>query len=170
MLGFVVVMTTVVAQSQIIPQSLSGEPVVIDGQTLEFNQFRVSLLGISSPAPLQYCTAMAGAHYACGRESVHALHKLVEGQIVECEVQQEPLSAPPLARCTVNGLDLSESMVRAGHAVLPRQDGSSTYAPAQSDARSNRRGLWKGSFLHPEEWRTLFKLNPPVGTVSSDQN
>ncbi len=54
-----------------------------------------------------------------------------------------------LAKCTVGGRDLGEAMVQDGRAV----DLNGRYVDAESAARAARRGIWRGSFLHPAVWR-----------------
>jgi endonuclease YncB( thermonuclease family) len=46
--------------------------------------------------------------------------------------------------------DIGEAMVRAGFA-LNFKDGR--YLAAEAEARAHRRGMWRGSFERPEDWR-----------------
>jgi endonuclease YncB( thermonuclease family) len=48
--------------------------------------------------------------------------------------------------CTAGGRDLSEAMVRSGHALELRQYSRGRYADAEHEARNARRGLWAGDF------------------------
>ena len=58
-----------------------------------------------------------------------------------------------VAACTVNGRDLSEAMVRSGHALELARHSRGRYAAAEREARNARRGLWAGDFERPSQWR-----------------
>jgi endonuclease YncB( thermonuclease family) len=58
-----------------------------------------------------------------------------------------------VALCRVAGSDLSEGMVRAGHALELRNHSRGRYSAAEREARDARRGIWAGSFERPSEWR-----------------
>jgi len=58
-----------------------------------------------------------------------------------------------VAVCTVEGRDLSEAMVRGGHAVELRQHSRGRYSAAEREARDGKRGLWAGTFERPGQWR-----------------
>ena len=58
-----------------------------------------------------------------------------------------------VALCTAQGRDLSEAMVRAGHAIELARFSRGRYAAAEREAREGRRGLWAGRFDQPADWR-----------------
>ena len=58
-----------------------------------------------------------------------------------------------VAVCSAGARELSEAMVRAGHALELREHSKGRYSEAERDARSLRRGMWAGDFERPAEWR-----------------
>ena len=57
-----------------------------------------------------------------------------------------------VARCTAGGLDIGETLVRAGGAVAYTRY-SRLYVDDERWARGRLRGLWAGEFVEPERWR-----------------
>lgn len=132
---------------------LAGPPRVIDGDTLEVAGQRVRLSGIDAPELEQVCQH-AGRDYPCGKVARAALWDLVAGLDVSCE----PDDAAPepdgsiLATCTAGDFSLNEHMVYAGWALADPQ-ASGRYQATQAAAEQARRGLWRGGFDPPREWR-----------------
>jgi endonuclease YncB( thermonuclease family) len=142
----------------------SGVPVVINGGMLQIGRDQVAIDGIAAPALIQHCTNAAGEYYGCGRNSARALQELISGQTVQCRiVRRESMTA----HCLVRGHDVGEAMLRAGHAVVARGVRVRTYEAAQTDARRNRRGLWSGRFLHPQDWQVQFRRSSPIAGCAS---
>jgi endonuclease YncB( thermonuclease family) len=54
----------------------------------------------------------------------------------------------------MGGMNLNGWMVRQGWAVAFRKYGID-YVPEEDDARTNRRGLWSGTFDMPWDWRAV---------------
>jgi hypothetical protein len=52
-----------------------------------------------------------------------------------------------------NEPDIGEAMVREGLAINLSGFGEGRYADAESEARAARRGIWRGSFEPPADWR-----------------
>lgn len=132
---------------------LAGPPRVIDGDTLQVAGQRVRLFGIDAPDLDQVCQH-AGRDYPCGKVARAALWDLVAGLDVSCA----PEGAAPqedgsiLATCTAGGFGLNANMVHAGWALADPQ-APDRYQAAQADAEQARRGLWRGRFDPPWEWR-----------------
>ena len=62
-----------------------------------------------------------------------------------------------LARCTVDGFDLGQTVVAAGWAV---SDG--VYFLDEAAARAAGRGIWSGTFELPVQWRHGHGLPEPA--------
>lgn len=133
-------------------ESFSGRARVVDGDSLELAGHRVRLFGIDAPEGRQDCRDARGRTYACGREARDALAQLIGNQSVSCAPVGESYNRE-VAICTANGRDLSEAMVRAGHALELRQHSRGRYSDAEREARNARRGLWAGDFERPSRWR-----------------
>ena len=133
-------------------EAFSGRARVVDGDSLELAGHRVRLFGIDAPERSQDCRDAAGRTYACGREAQNALSAAIGGQSVSCAPVGESYNRD-VAMCTANGRDLSEAMIRNGHALELRQHSRGRYTAAEQEARNARRGLWAGDFERPSHWR-----------------
>ena len=132
--------------------AFSGHPRVVDGDSLEVAGHRVRLFGIDAPESVQDCRDANGRSYACGREARNALSATIGGQSVSCTPVGQSYDRD-VSVCTANGRDLSEAMVRSGHALELRQHSRGRYSAAEREAQTARRGLWAGDFERPSQWR-----------------
>jgi endonuclease YncB( thermonuclease family) len=133
-------------------EAFSGHARVVDGDSLEIAGRRVRLFGIDAPEYRQQCRDRNGAAYACGQDARRALVAAIGGRSVTCK----PVGAShdrAVAVCEAGDRDLSEAMVRQGHALELRQFSGGRYAAAEREARDTRRGLWQGDFEPPADWR-----------------
>lgn len=132
---------------------LAGAPRVIDGDTLEVAGQRVRLFGIDAPEIDQLCQH-AGRDYACGQVARATLWDLIAGRDVDCTPEDTAPAADGSIRatCSVGETSLNERMVHAGWA-LADADAPESYRAAQAEAEQTRRGLWRGQFEAPWEWR-----------------
>lgn len=132
--------------------AITGHARVVDGDSLIIGASRIRLFGIDAPEGRQDCRDAQGKNYRCGETAKRALAGLIGGRTVTCT----PVGAShdrSVAVCTVEGRDLSEAMVRGGHAVELRQHSRGRYSAAEREARDARRGLWAGTFERPSQWR-----------------
>ncbi len=126
-----------------------GKARVIDGDTLEIAGQRIRLHGIDAPESEQTCWA-GGREWACGREATFALAFETGMHWVTCRAKGGDGGATYL--CFVGNRDLGARMVGAGWA-LAVGDESAAYAGDETAARAARKGLWRGEFVLPWEWR-----------------
>jgi|ETNmetMinimDraft_26_1059896.scaffolds.fasta_scaffold19247_2 endonuclease YncB( thermonuclease family) len=131
--------------------SITGKPRVIDGDTLQMAGERIRLHGIDAPESKQKCTA-DGKEWACGQEATFALARFIETHWVTCKGNKRDRYGRLIAVCFVGSYNLNAIMVREGWAMAYRQY-SNDYVPEEDDARIHRRGLWRGKFMAPWEWR-----------------
>ena len=143
---------------------IRGQARIIDGDSLEVAGRTVDLAGVDAPEIEQRCERRERL-YDCGRLAQAALMDLTAGTDVECRLLAGPAAgtaAPPLARCSAGGYDLSEGMVYTGWALMPPglQAGGriEAFETIQDKAAEKQRGLWKGSFVKPWEWRDGVRL------------
>jgi endonuclease YncB( thermonuclease family) len=131
---------------------IAGRARVVDGDSLIVGTSRIRLYGIDAPEGRQHCRDAQGRSYPCGEAARRALLDTIAGREVSCT----PVGAShdrSVAVCIVDGSDLSDAMVRSGHALELRQHSKGRYAAAEREARDARRGLWAGDFERPAEWR-----------------
>jgi endonuclease YncB( thermonuclease family) len=130
-------------------ESWTGPARIIDGDTLEFGDTRIGLVGIDTPERGQVCTRDSYP-YDCATESRAHLGKLMAGKRVRCEqTGWDQKWARPLARCWAGALELNAEMVRSGYAVAY----TALYLEQENEARAARRGLWAGEFERPHAYR-----------------
>lgn len=129
---------------------LVGDPMVLDGDTMSFGEKEVDLFGVHAPTITQTC-GESGSVWSCGWEAVLHLEKLVRAGDVVCVEVSDTGSPTPLARCTVDGVDLAGQMIDAGLAVRDETLGED-YAERELAAATEKRGIWAGPFIDPVTW------------------
>lgn len=132
---------------------VTGQPLILDGDTLEVGGQRFRLFGIDAPELDQVCQRAERA-YPCGEVARAALWDLVAGLDVSCAPAGDATTADGaiVALCTAGGSSLNENMVYTGWALAdPRAP--ARYETIQDGAREARRGLWSGAFDPPWAWR-----------------
>jgi endonuclease YncB( thermonuclease family) len=109
-----------------------------------------------------------GKDYPCGRVARAALWNLVGGADVSCEPAgaRSARDGVIVATCSAGGVRLNEAMVRSGWA-LADPDATDRYAAIQADAEQARRGLWRGTFEPPWQWRQSPAAGPDKGPAAS---
>ena len=139
---------------------IAGMPKIIDGDTIEVQGQAIRLYGIDAPELGQACTIEERA-YDCGLVARTALLDLTAGVAVTCQVvSAEVISAEPgraaedgrPGRCFAQGYDLSEGMTYTGWALALREV-SAHYLVFEERAQAAGRGLWRGRFVTPWDWR-----------------
>ena len=128
-----------------------GKARVIDGDTLEIAGQRIRLHGIDAPESEQTCWAGA-TEWACGREATFALAYETGMHWVTCRAKGGDGDDGAAYVCSVGNRDLGARMVGAGWALAVGGD-PAAYAGEETAARSARKGLWRGEFVLPWEWR-----------------
>ena len=134
-------------------QTISGRARIVDGDSLEIAGVSIRMFGIDAPERYQTCRDGGGRDYACGRAAARALAAAVAGRPVTCTAVDHDRYDRDVALCTADGQDLSDMMVRNGHALDLVQYSRGRYATAEREARAQKRGVWAGSFEPPSEWR-----------------
>ncbi len=132
-------------------RTLTGRARAIDGDTLELGDERIRLHGIDAPESAQRCRAQ-GRLYACGREATRTLARLFRGSQVACEERGRDRYGRIVAVCTAAGRDLNAWMVAEGWALAYRRY-SRAYVATERRARAAKRGVWRGEFVPPWDWR-----------------
>jgi endonuclease YncB( thermonuclease family) len=128
--------------------------VSIDGDTLRAgNGAEYRLFGIDAPELNQTCEEANGKSWLCGRAAKTKLTKLIKGGNVTCKEKSKDRYGRVVAVCRAEGvLDVGEAMVLAGYAIDLASQGN-PYAKAEAEAREAKRGIWRGTFDDPAQWR-----------------
>ncbi len=133
---------------------ITGKPAIIDGDTIEIAGQRIRLHGIDAPESKQTCLAN-GKRWYCGFEAEAALAFFIAKSWVTCLERDRDRYGRVVAICYAGGVggpDLARWMVSRGWALAYRQY-STTYVPEEEQAQAGRKGLWRGEFVPPWEWR-----------------
>lgn len=140
----------------LVPDLHVGNPRILDGDTLALEEERIRLSGIDAPELEQQC-GRAGKQWRCGAAASEMLGKRIGEGSVLCLGNGRDAYKRVLARCyTVRG-DLGRYLVEQGLAVTTGAHGS-RYEAVQAVAIKNLKGIWRGPFEFPRQWRERQRL------------
>jgi endonuclease YncB( thermonuclease family) len=134
--------------------SLSGEVTrYTDGDTLRIWDQKIRLLGVDAPEFSQSCKDGSGEEYSCGMNSLRYLKTIIGSREVRCEGDKTDRYGRLLATCYVGEININKKLVEDGWAVaFVRYD--DLYLPQEQDAKKHKRGIWRGAFQRPSEYRS----------------
>jgi len=144
---------------------ISGEPRIVDGDTVQISATKIRLAGIDSPETDQVCLDAKGERWACGVAARDALIKYSGGRPWECDLIGTDRYGRALGICFVEGEDVSAWMVRSGWA-LSFVRYSHDYDRDEAVAREAKAGLWAGAFIAPWDWRHRNEQTVVLGAFS----
>ena len=134
---------------------ITGTARVLHTNLIVVEQTKVRLYAIDVLAREQICDNGL-IEYPCGQVAAGRLANALINQTVVCAPRagrsRADADAPRLAVCRVDGVDIAEWLVRTGFAFADRAH-SEVYAAAESEARSQTTGIWRGPFVLPWDWR-----------------
>ena len=128
---------------------------VIDADTVDVDGVRYRLHGIDAPEARQSCRAY-GRTWDCGAAATEALMSRAEG--MSCTGSGTDAFGRTIGICSAGGRDLNAWLVANGWALAYRQF-SEDYVGEEEEARSNRRGIHRGQFIEPWNWRRGERLD-----------
>ena len=134
-------------------KEISGNPIIIDGDTIKINNQKIRLLGIDAFEKKQECIRDK-IKYPCGEISISILETIISGQSVNCIIKKKDIYKRWLGTCFIGELDINENMVLLGYAFSYM---SKKYKTTENEAKKVRAGAWDGEFIFPWEWRKLKK-------------
>ena len=138
---------------------LTGFAGVIDGDTIEIAGQRIHLFGIDAPESEQTCRRSEEV-WQCGQQAALALSDMIGERSVACEERDRDRHGRIVAKCIVEGNDLSEWLALNGWAVAYVYY-TYEHTRAEAIAKSKRRGIWSGQFVYPGDWRHGERLVEP---------
>ena len=128
---------------------------VIDADTVDVDGTRYRLHGIDAPEARQTCRAW-GRTWDCGAAATEALMSRAEG--MSCTNDGTDAFGRAIGVCSSGGQDLNAWLVANGWALAYRQF-SEDYVSQEEQARSNKRGIHRGEFIEPWNWRRGERLD-----------
>ncbi len=146
-----------------------AKPRAKDGDSLIFGKEELRLIGIDAPELRQLCTADDGGQWPCGRDALRAFSGLLSKDGLECFSEARDRFGRHLARCrTSQTADIGAAMVAQGWAITTGLGDSLTYPDEEQSARAARRGIWRGPFELPRDYRDAHPRAPePKGWLES---
>jgi endonuclease YncB( thermonuclease family) len=130
---------------------LVGIPKITDGDTIRIGNTRIRLHGIDAPEAKQTCGS-GDKGWRCGWEATNALANIVGKHWVTCSKRDVDRYRRVVAVCRAGPIDLNAWMVRNGWAVAYRKY-SMDYVRDEAYAKAAQKGIWRGSFMMPWDWR-----------------
>jgi len=148
-------------------QSRASSPVIRDGGAIDVADVTYRLDGIDPPSLDQICIDDHADTWACGIDARDQLGRLINGREVRCEDLGPDAIYKKwhVGSCTVEGetVSLSQLLVRQGLALNLEPSALGRFKEDEADAKNNRRGLWKGCFVAPQEFRAGRKDGALIG-------
>ena len=139
---------------KIIASEIYGHPVITDGDTIKISNNKIRLHGIDAPEKNQKCYKNK-KKYNCGVVAAKQLTKKINKKLVKCLTQKNKDRYNRfIGICFVELENLNKWMVRNGYAIAYKRY-SKDYIRDEAYAKTNKLGLWSGTFLNPEKWRKL---------------
>lgn len=143
--------------------ALTGRATVIDGDTIEISGQRIRFNGIDAPEGEQSCRNGKGQSYACGRAAANALDKfLAASRPVSCQFVEWDQYGRFVGNCArADGKSIQQWLVANGHALDWPRYSHGAFAAQEATARASKRGVWRGEFQRPWEWRASTREQAP---------
>ncbi|MFZ0809544.1 thermonuclease family protein [Bradyrhizobium sp.] len=137
--------------------SFAANSAVRDADTIDVGGTTFRLSGIDAPAPDQACIDDHADSWACGADARDQLTRLIGNRDVHCE----DLGADGTYKkwhvgiCTAgdDATSLNQLLIRKGFALNLAAGAQAKFGEDETDAKTNRRGLWKGCFVAPRDFR-----------------
>tara|TARA_Y100000768_G_scaffold53959_1_gene35583 strand:- start:120 stop:602 length:483 start_codon:yes stop_codon:yes gene_type:complete len=130
----------------------STEVIVVDGDTIKFNNKKIRLHGIDTPEIKQICKNNKDENYKCGIKAKLVLINLINKHEIKCLINGKDRYKRLIGTCFIKDLNINSWLVKNGWALAYRKY-SSKYTDEEDWAKNNLKGLWQGEFLEPWKWR-----------------
>lgn len=164
-LALLFLVMAVIAELRAPPERLTADGVtiqVIDGDSLRIGERTVRLQGADAVEYHQPCRTPEGGQWHCGIEARKALVALVGKGDLVCEPHATDNFGRAVSTCSVKGVeDLAAALVAQGWAVSGDGEREGSFLTEQQAAQAARRGIWRGSFDRPAEWRAAHPRSAP---------
>jgi endonuclease YncB( thermonuclease family) len=125
-----------------------------DGDSFSIGTRKLRLRGIDAPELNQTCQDAGIRDWACGRAAQGALTLLLAEPGLSCEAESYDRFGRALATCSTAATpDIAAQQVTGGMAITQEFNGMRDYGAEEDSARKSKRGIWRGIFIPPREWR-----------------
>ena len=141
-----------VKSSAVEAATLTGNPVILDADTVIMAGERIRLKGIDTPETTQRCLDAEQQLYPCGQVATNALIDTIGISPLTCMRDTRDRYTRLLATCYLDDLNVNGWLVQHGYTLAYRKY-SHRYVPEEDEARTPKRGLWSGTFTSPWDWQ-----------------
>jgi endonuclease YncB( thermonuclease family) len=145
----------------------AASAVVHDGDTIQLGEITYRLDGIDAPELDQICIDDHADAWSCGIDARDQLAKLITGRNVRCDDLgvDKRSKKRHVGVCTVEGeaTSLNQQLARQGLAISVEPALKVHIKDDAAAAKADRRGLWKGCFIAPAEFRIGKKDGALIG-------
>jgi endonuclease YncB( thermonuclease family) len=142
---------------------------VRDGDTIQLAGVTYTLDGIDAPEFDQICIDDHAEPWTCGVEARDQLANLIGKRGVRCEDlgPDKAYNKWHIGICTVDGktVSLNQLMVRKGFALNSESAGKARFSEDEAGAKGDLKGIWKGCFVAPRDFRHLKKTAALLGAA-----
>ena len=128
--------------------------VVVDGDTIKFNNKKIRLHGIDTPEIKQICKNKKGDDFKCGIKVKLILIDLISSNQLKCIIHGNDRYKRLISTCFKKNININKWLVENGWALAYKKY-SKIYIDEELFAKSNNLGLWQGKFIAPWEWRKV---------------
>jgi endonuclease YncB( thermonuclease family) len=138
--------------------SLAANAVVHDGDALQLGDLTYRLDGIDAPELDQVCIDDHADPWSCGVDARDQLTRLIKGRAVHCDdlgVDKTTFKRRHIGVCIAEGdtTSLNQQMIQQGFAINVDPSVKIHARDDAAAAKADKRGLWKGCFVAPQEFR-----------------
>jgi endonuclease YncB( thermonuclease family) len=168
-MGSMAVLGAVLGLAMATGQAAAAGAVILDGDTLQLGDTVFRLDGVDAPEFDQICIDDHADPWSCGVDARDQLSKLVGGRSVHCDDlgPDKALKNRRIGVCSVDGnaANLNQQIARSGFAISLEPATKAHVKDDVADARAGLRGLWKGCFVAPSEFRVGTKDGALIGAA-----
>jgi endonuclease YncB( thermonuclease family) len=135
----------------------AAEVTVRDANTIQLGDVTYRLEGTDAPELDQICIDEQADPWTCGLDARDQLVRIIGGRTVRCDDlgPDKVYRKRHVALCRIEGetASLNQLLVRSGFALDFEPSAKGRFLQDEASARDARRGLWRGCFIAPEEFR-----------------
>jgi endonuclease YncB( thermonuclease family) len=148
----------IIAVALLLASAHAATAVVQDGETIQLGSITYRLDGIDAPELDQMCIDDHADPWSCGLDARDELSKLIAGRTVHCDDlgPDKTFRNRHVGICRADGdaASFNRQLVRQGLALSVEPAIKLHLEDEAAAAKADGRGLWKGCFVAPREFRT----------------
>ena len=131
---------------------------IIDGDTIKCDTNKIRLLGIDAPEKNQRCNDNQNKKYYCGKETINFLSSFMQNKAISCDIYGKDFFRRDLGICFADKININEKLLEEGLAISYLFNNHTKqyvihYPALEEKSRQEKKGLWKGKFQSPKDYR-----------------